>query len=104
MFFLNLFGKCLFVYLLTTALSFAESAYIVEHHDSIESDAALSLSKVVELTLEKYPDVTWLNSLEEEGRFFQRATAGQPVRHKQGFGSRNSGTLHYIDGAVRLRN
>jgi len=26
----------------------------------------LSLSKVIDLTMEKYPDVTWLNSLEEE--------------------------------------
>jgi outer membrane protein TolC len=105
MFFLNLFGKCLFVYLLTTALSFAESAYIVEHHDSIESDAALSLSKVVELTLEKYPDVTWLNSLEEEAAALsQRGDSWTAGASQAGlrFQEASSGTLHYIDGAVQV--
>ena len=105
MFFLNLFGKCLFVYLLTTALSFAESAYIVEHHDPIESDAALSLSKVVELTLEKYPDVTWLNSLEEEAAALsQRGDSWTAGASQAGlrFQEASSGTLHYIDGAVQV--
>ncbi|MFA6053432.1 MAG: TolC family protein, partial [Methylobacter sp.] len=105
MFFLNLFSKCLFVYLLTTALSFADPAYIVEHHDPIESDAALSLSKVIDLTLEKYPDVTWLNSLEEEAAALsQRGDSWTAGASQAGlrFQEASSGTLHYIDGVVQV--
>ncbi|MGZ4955975.1 MAG: TolC family protein, partial [Methylobacter sp.] len=105
MFSLNLFSRCLPVYLLTATLSFADSAPVVEHHDPIEIDAALSLSKVVDLTLEKYPDVTWLKSLEEEaaaiGRRGDSWTAGAlqaGLRYQEA----TSGTLHYIDGDVQV--
>ncbi len=105
MFFLNLISKCLFVYVLTTVPTFADSPHIVEHHDPIEADVALSLSKVVDLTLEKYPDETWLNSLEEEAAAIgQRgnswtAGASQAVLR---FQEATSGTLHYIDGTVQV--
>ncbi|MGZ8223318.1 MAG: TolC family protein [Methylobacter sp.] len=105
MFLLNLFSRCLSVYLLTTSLSFAEPAYVVEHHDPIETDAALSLSKVVDLTLEKYPDVTWLAALEEEAKAIEQrgdnwiAGAAQAgLRYQEA----TSGTLHYIDGTVQV--
>jgi cobalt-zinc-cadmium efflux system outer membrane protein len=105
MFFLNLFSKCFFVYLLTTALSFAESTHIVDHHDPIESDTKLSLSKVIDLTLEKYPDVTWLNSLEEEAAALSQRgdswTAGASEAGL-GFQEATSGTLHYIDAYVKV--
>lgn len=105
MFFLNLFSKCLFIYLLTTAPGFAESTHIVEHHDPIETDATLSLSKVIDLTLEKYPDVTWLNSLEEEVAALTRRgdswTAGASQAGLR-FQEATSGTLHYIDGTVQV--
>ena len=38
----------------------------VDHHDTMVVDKDLSLSKLIDLTLEKYPDVTWLSALEEE--------------------------------------
>ncbi len=105
MFPFNLFGKCLLVYLLTTALGLADSAHIVEHHDPIESDATLSLAKVVDLTLEKYPDETWLKSLEEEaaalGRRGDSWTAGASQAGLR-FQEATSGTLHYIDGQVQV--
>ncbi|MDD5410649.1 MAG: TolC family protein [Methylobacter sp.] len=105
MYSLNLFSKCLFVYLLTTALSFADSTHVVEHHDPIESDATLSLSKVIDLTLEKYPDVTWLKSLEEEATAIEQRgdswTAGASLAEAR-FQEATSGTLHYIDGIVKV--
>ena len=105
MFFLNLLSKYLFVYLLTTALSFADSTHIVDHHDPIESDATLSLSKVIDLTLEKYPDVTWLNSLEEEAAALaQRGDSWTAGASQAGlrFQEASSGTLHYLDGTVQV--
>jgi len=92
-------------YLLSTALSFADSPHIVEHHDPIESDATLSLAKVVDLTLEKYPDETWLKSLEEEAAALgQRGDSWTAGASQAGlrFQEATSGTLHYIDGTVQV--
>mgnify|MGYP001810201222 CR=1 FL=1 len=109
MFFLNLVKKrFLFgnvVFLMTITLSFADSAPIVEHHDPIESDPALSLSKVVDLTLEKYPDVTWLKSLEEEASAIAQRGDSWTAGSSQAllsFQEATSGTLHYIDGVVQV--
>ena len=112
MFTLNLYRRLIpkfllgnVVFLLTTALSFADASLVVEHHDPIESDATLSLSKVVDLTLEKYPDETWLKSLEEEAAAIgQRGDSWTAGASQAGlrFQEATSGTLHYIDGAVQV--
>ncbi|HEY8096903.1 MAG TPA: TolC family protein [Methylobacter sp.] len=112
MFFLNLLRRLIakfllgnVVFLMTIAPSFADPAYVVEHNDPIESDASLSLPKVVDLTLQKYPDETWLKSLEEEaaaiGQRGDSWTAGASqagLRYQEA----TSGTLHYIDGQVQV--
>lgn len=93
------------VFLATITLSFADSAHVVEHHDPIESDATLSLSKVVDLTLEKYPDTSWLNSLEQEAAALaQRGDSWTAGASQAGlrFQEATSGTLHYIDGTVQV--
>ncbi len=93
------------VFLIPIALCFADPAYVVEHHDPIESDATLSLSKVVDLTLDKYPDVTWLKSLEEEAAAIgQRGDSWTSGASQAGlrFQEATSGTLHYIDGTVQV--
>ncbi len=112
MFFLNLFRRLIprfllgtVVFLATIALSFADSAPIVDHHDPIESDTTLSLSKVIDLTLEKYPDVTWLNSLEEEAAaIYRRGDSWTAGASEAGlaFQEATSGTLHYIDAWVKV--
>ena len=38
----------------------------VGHIDSVVIDTTLSLSKLIDLTMEKYPDATWLTALEDE--------------------------------------
>ncbi len=112
MFFLNLYRKLIpklllgnVVFLLATASSFADVPHVVEHHDPIESDATLSLPKVVDLTLEKYPDETWLKSLEEEAAAIgQRGDSWTAGASQAGlrFQEATSGTLHYIDGQVQV--
>jgi outer membrane protein TolC len=112
MFFLNLFTRLIpslllgnVVFFAAIASSFADSLPIVEHHDPIESDATLSLSKVVDLTLEKYPDVTWLNSLEEEAAALaQRGNSWTAGASQAGlrFQEATSGTLHYLDASVQV--
>lgn len=71
MFSLDLFRRCLRVFLLAassgfTDLTFADSRMSITHQDPIEIDSTLSLSEVIEFTLEKYPDIAWLKALEEE--------------------------------------
>jgi len=112
MFFLNLPRRLIpkfllgnIVFLATITLSFADVTHVVEHHDPIESDVTLSLSKVVDLTLEKYPDETWLKSLEEEAAAIgQRGDSWTSGASQAGlrFQEATSGTLHYIDGTVQV--
>lgn len=112
MFFLHLFRRLMpslllanMVYFTAVGLSFAQSPLIVEHQDLIQSDATLSLAKVVELTLEKYPDSSWLNSLEEEAAALaQRGNSWTAGASQAGlrFQEATSGTLHYIDAQVQV--
>jgi len=47
-------------------LELEDSTHAVAHLDPIEIDATLTLSKLIDLTMEKYPDTAWLTSLEQE--------------------------------------
>ena len=82
MFTLTFYRRCLACYLLTAStLTFSLPAnnganirplgnikqdLIVEHLDPIKIDKSLSLAKVIDLTMEKYPDKAWLEALEQE--------------------------------------
>jgi outer membrane protein TolC len=44
----------------------AELGHAVDHLDPIAVDATLTLPKLIDLTMEKYPDASWLTALEEE--------------------------------------
>jgi outer membrane protein TolC len=112
MFLINLFRQQIIrlllgnvVFFTTLAFSYADSLPIVEHHDSVQSDDSLSLAKVIVLTLEKYPDVNWLNSLEEEATALAKRgnswTAGASQAGLR-FQEATSGTLHYIDAYVQV--
>jgi outer membrane protein TolC len=110
MFSLNLFRRCLPVFLLAASPGFADSTFAdstltVAHQDPIEIEATLSLPEVIELTLEKYPDIVWLKALEEEAAAIQKrseswtAGASQAGLH---FQEATSGTLHYGDAYIQV--
>ncbi len=91
--------------LLTPIFSHAENLLRVEHHDPMIVDAQLSLAKLVDLTLEKYPDMQWLNALENEvaalrqrGNSWTAGVATAGFRYQEA----TSGTLHYLDGTVQV--
>ncbi|MFZ2168529.1 MAG: TolC family protein, partial [Methylococcaceae bacterium] len=48
------------------ALERLDSTQAVDHLDPIVIDVRLTLPKLIDLTMQKYPDTAWLNSLEEE--------------------------------------
>ena len=78
---------------------------VVAHHDVIVTDTTLSLAKLIDLTLEKYPDITWIKALEEEAAaLHQRSESWTAGASQAGlrFQEATSGTLHYIDGTVQV--
>lgn len=91
--------------LLTPLFAHAENVPRVEHHDPMVVDAKLSLSELIDLTLEKYPDTQWLNSLENEVVALKQRgdswTAGSATAGLQ-FQEATSGTLHYLDANVSV--
>lgn len=103
MFALRLIRECLPAYALATSLGFADAIPVVAHHDPIEVDAGLSLSEVVDLTLEQHPDIAWLKALEQEsaalGQRGDSWLAGAPSLGLF-FQEATSGTLHYGDASV----
>ncbi len=99
-------GLCLPLLLFSAPPVYAKDSHImVEHKDPITVDSSLTLPKLVDLTLEKYPDVSWLNSLEEEAKALQKRgdswTAGA-AQASLGYQEVTSGTVHVIDAKVQV--
>ena len=77
----------------------------VAHSDPIKVDNNLTLPKLVDATLEKYPDVTWLKSLEEEAEAIkERGQSWTAGAYQAGLRYQNmtSGTVHYADAMVQI--
>lgn len=82
-----------------------ESKSIVDHHDPIEIDTSLSLSKVIDLTLDKYPDSAWIKAMEDEAAAIEQRSQSWTAGASQAglrFQEATSGTLHYIDANVQV--
>ena len=82
----------------------AETAHAVDHHDPIVIDATLSLVKLIDLTMEKYPDTTWLTALEEEAAAINERSKSWTAGASQaslGYQSISSFKLNY--GTVGLQ-
>jgi len=104
-------NKYLLLFWLASSLGFAvipceaEIKKTVQHEDPMETDTTLNLAKVIELTLEKYPDAAWLNALEEEAAAIaQRSKSWTAGASQAGlrYQEATSGTLHYIDATVQV--
>ncbi len=78
---------------------------IVDHHDPIEIDPMLTLPKVIDLTLEIFPDTAWLAAQEAEAEAIQqRSLSWTSGASRAGlrFQEATSGTLHYVDATVQV--
>jgi len=105
MFTLSPFKKCVPFLLLVSSLALADSTVRVPHQDPVGIDASLSLPKLIDLTMEKYPDTIWLNSLEAEAAAIQQRSESWTAGASQAglrFQEATSGTLHYIDAQVQV--
>jgi outer membrane protein TolC len=82
----------------------SETAQAVDHHDPIVIDATLNLAKLIELTMEKYPDITWLSALEEQAAAIDERSKSWTAGATQaplGYQSISSFKLNY--GSVGLQ-
>jgi outer membrane protein TolC len=105
MFVFDLCLKVLTVFLLGTMVAFTEPKPSVAHNDPIEVDNSLTLAKVIDLTMEKFPDMAWLKSLEEEAvAIRQRGESWTAGASQAGLSYQNmtSGTVHYVDATVQV--
>jgi outer membrane protein, heavy metal efflux system len=105
MFVVKTFVKALSVSMLIVTVAIADNTHTVAHQDPIEIDKTLSLAKVVDLTMEKFPDMAWLNSLEEEAAAIrQRGESWTAGASQAGLRYQNmtSGTVHYVDATVQV--
>jgi outer membrane protein, heavy metal efflux system len=78
---------------------------VVDHLDPIEIDTTLSLPKIIDLTLEKYPDAAWIQAMEDEAAAIARRSESWTAGASQAglrFQEATSGTLHYVDAHVQL--
>ena len=91
--------------LFTPIFAFAENLPPVAHHDPMVVDSKLSLAQLVDLTLEKYPDSQWLDSLENEAAAIkQRGNSwfsGSALAFYR-FQEASSLHLHYNDATVQV--
>jgi cobalt-zinc-cadmium efflux system outer membrane protein len=83
----------------------ADSTSMVDHLDPIEIDATLTLPKLIDLTMEKYPDTAWLASLEEEAAAIAERSKSWTAGASQamvGYQSISSFRLNYATANVQV--
>ncbi|MCX7097041.1 MAG: TolC family protein [Methylococcales bacterium] len=87
------------------ALATTTPPLAVDHLDPVIVDPTLSLSKVINLTMEKYPDTAWLDSLEQEAAAIDQRSQSWTAGASQasiGYQSIASFRLNYATAAVQV--
>jgi cobalt-zinc-cadmium efflux system outer membrane protein len=77
----------------------------VDHLDPVVIDASLTLPKLIDLTMAKYPDTAWLNSLEEEAAAIVERSKSWTAGASQasiGYQSISTFRLNYATGSVQV--
>ena len=88
----------------TSDWSQAESSHEVDHLDPIVIDASLTLSKLIDLTMEKYPDTAWLSALEEEAAAIaERSKSWTAGASQASLGYQSMSTLKLNYGTVGIQ-
>lgn len=89
----------------TPAMESDELPHTVAHVDPIDIDTSLTLSKLVDLTMEKYPDTAWLSSLEEEAAAISERSKSWTAGASQaniGYQSISTFRLNYATANVQV--
>ena len=86
-------------------LALEESTQAVDHLDPIIIEPTLTLPKLIDLTMQKYPDTAWLNSLEEEAAAIAERSKSWTAGASQatiGYQSIASFRLNYATGNIQV--
>lgn len=105
MFVLTPFAGIFLAFMLSVTAASAETRPTVSHNDPIDTDNSLTLAKVVDLTMEKFPDTVWLKALEDEANAIkQRGESWTAGAAQAGLRYQNmtSGTVHYGDATLQI--
>jgi outer membrane protein TolC len=81
------------------------STHAVDHLDPIVIDETLTLPKLIDLTMQKYPDTAWLKSLEEEAAAIAERSKSWTAGASQatiGYQSISTFRLNYATGSVQV--
>lgn len=100
-----MFFRLLLPLFLISILANAETLPQVEHHDPMMVDEKLSLSELIDLTLENHPDSQWLTSLETEVAALKERGNSLTAGASQLQLSFQEGTnlaLHYTNAIVQI--
>lgn len=87
------------------ALEREDSTQAVDHLDPIVIDVTLTLPKLIDLTMQKYPDTAWLTSLEEEAAAIAERSKSWTAGASQaiiGYQSISTFRLNYATGSVQV--
>ena len=112
----NRFGHvvCLLVILLlfpllarskSPILELNDSAQAVDHLDPIIIEPTLTLSRLIDFTMQKYPDAAWLKSLEEEAAAISERSKSWTAGASQaniGYQSISTFRLNYATGSIQV--
>ena len=82
-----------------------DDLHAVDHLDPIIIDATLTLPKLIDLTMAKYPDTAWLKSLEEEAAAIEERSKSWTAGAAQatlGYQSMSTFKLNYGTGMVQV--
>jgi len=95
----------LFLLAFSTPQASLATEAMVRHVDQVEVDASLSLAKVIDMTLEHFPDTVTVAALEQEAAaILERSNSRTAGASQAGlrYQEATSGTLHYIDATVQV--
>jgi outer membrane protein TolC len=87
------------------ALEPLDSALGVDHLDPVVIDTSLTLPKLINLTMQKYPDTVWLSSLEEEAAAIAERSKSWTAGASQatiGYQSISTFRLNYATGNLQV--
>jgi outer membrane protein, heavy metal efflux system len=81
------------------------SAQTVEHLDPIVIEPSLTLPKLIDLTMQKYPDTAWLKALEDEAAAISERSKSWTAGASQaniGYQSISTFRLNYATGSIQV--
>ncbi len=82
-----------------------DSAQAVDHLDPILIEPTLTLPKLIDLTMQKYPDTAWLKALEEEAAAISERSKSWTAGASQasiGYQSISTFRLNYATGSIQV--